>query len=295
MISREKYEWMVKYTPQTEWIERRGILLWLAFFFIELGAGLYFISIFFNSQWGMLIGWLICLVLGGGAHLLYLSRPLRFYRAVLKPQTSWISRGMIFVVLFAVIGIVHMALQQWAPEIGLLPLQVIMGIVSFVVVIYGGFAMNYVSALPIWNTALLPAIYAAVSLWGGAEILLGINLMTNQNVETAEFWVRILMVSFAFLLVLYLWSIRYRSNVAAEAIRRIVRGDLGLPFYLGVILIGLLYPFTVASLSFTLGIGVLSPGIIMAAIVCGSIGDLSMRYCILKSALYSPLVRVRAS
>ena len=267
MISREKYEWMVKYTPQTEWIERRGILLWLAFFFIELGAGLYFISIFFDSQWGMLIGWLICPILGGGTHLLFLGRPLRFYRAVLKPQTSWISRGLIFVFLFAVGGIVHLAFVQWAPQISLLPLQVIMGIVSFVVVIYGAFAMNYVSALPIWNTALLPAIYAAVSLWGGAELLLGINLMTNQDGEGAEFWARILMVAFAFFLALYLWSIRYRSNAASEAIRRIVQGDLVLPFYLGVILIGLIYPFTVAGLSFTLGIGVLSPSIIIAAIV----------------------------
>jgi formate-dependent nitrite reductase membrane component NrfD len=295
MISREKYEWMVKYTPQTEWIERRGILLWLAFFFIEFGAGLYFISIFFNSQWGMLIGWLICLVLGGGTHLLYLGRPLRFYRAVLRPHTSWISRGIIFVFLFAAIGIVQLALLQWAPQISLLPLQVIMGVVSFVVVIYGGFAMNYVSALPIWNTALLPAIYAAVSLWGGAELLLGINLITNQDVAGAEFWARILMVAFAFFLILYLWSIGYRSIAASEAIRRMVRGDLALPFYLGVILIGLIYPFTVAGLSFTLGIGMLSPGLIVAAILCGAIGDLSMRYCILKGALYAPLIPMRAS
>ena len=35
----EPYEWMSKYTPQTEWIVRRGIMLWLAFFFIELGDG----------------------------------------------------------------------------------------------------------------------------------------------------------------------------------------------------------------------------------------------------------------
>lgn len=291
MISREKYEWMVKYTPQTEWIERRGILLWLAFFFIELGAGLYLVSIFFDSLWGMFIGWLICLVLGGGSHLLYLGKPLRFYRTVLRPQTSWISRGIIFVFIFAAVGIVQLAFRQWVPESNLLPLQIIMGIISFLVVIYGGFAMNYVSALPAWNTALLPLIYSAASLWGGAELLLGINLMTNQGVEGAESWARILLVAFAFLLALYLWSIRYRSNAASEAIRRIVRGDLTLLFYLGVIFVGLIYPLTVAGLSFTLGIGVLSSGVIMAAIVCGCIGDLSMRYCILKGALYSPLIR----
>jgi hypothetical protein len=40
----QPYDWMVKYTPQSEWIERRGILLWLAFFFIELGAGMFFVA-----------------------------------------------------------------------------------------------------------------------------------------------------------------------------------------------------------------------------------------------------------
>lgn len=294
MISREKYEWMIKYTPQREWIERRGILLWLAFFFIELGAGLYFVSLFFNSWLGMLIGWFICLVLGGGTHFLYLGKPFRFYRAVLKPQTSWISRGLIFVFLFAVVGIVQLALLQLSSQSNLLVLQVLMGIISFLVVIYGGFAMNYVSALPIWNTALIPAIYTAASLWGGSELLLGINLVTNQHAEAAEFWARILMVSFAFLLVLYLWSIRYRSNVSTEAIKRIVKGDLAWLFYIGVVLIGLIFPFFVAGLSFTLGLGVLSPGIIMVAILCGAIGDLSMRYCILKGALYSPLIPTRA-
>jgi integrase len=35
---------MVYYTPQREWIEKGGIKLWLAFFFIELGAGMFFIG-----------------------------------------------------------------------------------------------------------------------------------------------------------------------------------------------------------------------------------------------------------
>ena len=80
MIQTRPYEVMTKNTPQREWIERRGILLWLAFFFIELGAGMFFVSSFFNNLWGLLIGWLICAVLGGGAHLLYLGHPFRFWR-----------------------------------------------------------------------------------------------------------------------------------------------------------------------------------------------------------------------
>ena len=101
-IQKRPYEWMVNYTPQTEWIEKRGILLWLAFFFIELGAGTFLISSLFNSLLGMIIGWLVCAVLGGGTHLLYLGHPLRFWRIYVSSgwKTSWISRGMYFVSLF---------------------------------------------------------------------------------------------------------------------------------------------------------------------------------------------------
>ncbi|MFC2068905.1 hypothetical protein ACFLTP_07880, partial [Chloroflexota bacterium] len=111
------YEWMVKYTPQTEWIERRGILLWLAFFFIELGAGVFFIASLFNNLLAMVIGWFVCGVVGGGFHLLYLGKPARFFRMVAKPQTSWISRGLIFVTMFLIFGLIHMGLVQWASSL----------------------------------------------------------------------------------------------------------------------------------------------------------------------------------
>jgi formate-dependent nitrite reductase membrane component NrfD len=292
MLSREKYEWMIKYTPQTEWIDGKGILLWLAFFFIELGAGLYFIANIFDSWTGMLVGWLICLVLGGGFHFIYLGKPFRVYRAFMKPQTSWISRGMIFIVFFALLGFIQLLSMQLAQANPLI-LTVLMGIVSFLELIYAAFAMSYVSALPIWNTPLIPAIYTVASIWGGIELLVGINLLSGEHAAEAESWARILMLFFAFLLVLYLFSIRYASNTAREAINRIIKGDLALLFYIGIVLIGLIIPFTVAGLSFTLGLGVLNPSIVIIAILCGLIGDLAMRYCIMKGALYTPLLPIR--
>jgi len=47
------YEWMVTYTPQTEWIEGRGLLLWLAFYTGGLGGGLYLVSSYYDSFPGM--------------------------------------------------------------------------------------------------------------------------------------------------------------------------------------------------------------------------------------------------
>ena len=43
------HEWMVKPMAQTEWIEGKGLLVWLAEVFSALGTGLYLVSLFFGS------------------------------------------------------------------------------------------------------------------------------------------------------------------------------------------------------------------------------------------------------
>ena len=55
MIQTRPYEFMASYTPQREWVEKGGVLLWLAFFFIELGAGTFIVASIIDSLTGMLI------------------------------------------------------------------------------------------------------------------------------------------------------------------------------------------------------------------------------------------------
>ena len=93
------YLWMTDFTPQKEWIDGKGVLLWLAFFFSEIGAGVYLVSLFFGSWFGCLAGWIGCAVLGGGFHVAYLGRPGRAWRSILRPgglkglRAQWIVRG----------------------------------------------------------------------------------------------------------------------------------------------------------------------------------------------------------
>ena len=226
------YEWMTNYTPQEEWIEGGGKLIWLALFFTELGAGLSFVSIFLKNPLGMLLGWFICLFLGGGSFLVHMGKPLRSFRSVLKPQTSWISRGVIFLTLFGAFGAANIVLYYLAPNWNLLPLQVIMGILCILVAIYAGILMSYVRAIPLWDTGLLPITYLAAGLWGGAELLLGIDLLTGVSIERVEPWIKVLLPSFALILVLYLMTVTSSSTTGLASVKRIVSGDLSqnLPF-----------------------------------------------------------------
>ncbi|MEE8412945.1 MAG: DmsC/YnfH family molybdoenzyme membrane anchor subunit [Dehalococcoidales bacterium] len=285
------YKWMVDYTPQTEWINGRGILLWLAFFFIELGAGVFFVASFFKSLEAMLIGWLICGVIGGGVHIMYLGHPFRFWRMIRKPGSSWISRGLIFVSIFLTLGLVHMALVQWASSS--VALVVVVDLFAFLTIVYGGFAMNSVNGIPLWNTALLPILYAVSGIWGGAGIALGVALGTGA-VSTLgvslEEWIRLLLISYIVLLIVYLISVRYTNPTGKVSVRRIIAGGYWPIMWFVVVLVGLVIPITVVAISFINGIETMPLFVLYFSILCELIGDITMRYLILKDGLYSPLI-----
>ena len=284
------YEWMAKPTPQEEWIEGGGKTIWLALFFTETGAGLFFVSIFFRNPLGMILGWVLCLVLGCGFFMLHMGHPLRAYRAILRPQSSWISRGGIFLSSFGALGALYIVLALLAPDRDFTVLKVITAILCVFVAIYAGMLMSYVRAIPLWNSGLLPMSYVVAGLWSGAEILLAIHLLTGAPIEQLELWIRILLPSFALVLLLYLISITSSSTIGWASVKRIIAGDLALHFYIGAVIIGLIFPIIVVLYSLSVGIASVAPLLLLAAIACGLIGDLTIRYCILKGALYSPVV-----
>ncbi len=293
MIQTRPFEFMTRYTPQREWIIGRGVLLWLAFFFIELGSGMLFVAALFNSLWGMLIGWLVCLILGGGLHLLYLGQPLRFYRAFLRPQSSWISRGMIFIALFAVLGILHIALAYWATSP--LVLLVIVEIVAFLVTIYGGFAMSYVNGIPLWNTALLPVLYVVAGFWGGAELALGVALASGTLSQTGpgiEELIRILLAAFILIVAAYLVSVRYGSKAGEVSVREIVAGRWWALFWIAVILLGVAFPLGVVSSAVVAGLETIPALLLGLSIFFELLGDVSLRYLILRNGFYNPLTPI---
>jgi formate-dependent nitrite reductase membrane component NrfD len=285
------FEWMVKPTPQKEWIERRGVLLWLAFFFIELGAGAFFVGTIFNSLEAMLAGWLVCGVIGGGIHILYLGHPFRFWRMVSRPGTSWISRGLIFVVLFLTSGFLYMMVVQSG---GASPvLMILSNLFAFLTIVYGGFAMNFVNGIALWNTALLPILYGVSGIWGGAGLALGIALASGR-VSTLgpslEEWIRLLLVAYAFILAVYLVSVRYTNPTGRLSVQGIIFGRFKALMWLVVVLFGLVLPMAVVAISFNTGIENMPAGVLYFSILCELLGDLTLRYLILKGGLYTPLI-----
>jgi sulfite dehydrogenase (quinone) subunit SoeC len=288
----ETYDWMVKYTPQVEWVRRRGVLLWLAFFFIELGAGAFFVSSILTNLPGLVAGWCVCAFLGGGLHLLYLGRPGRFWRMLASSgwRTSWISRGLIFVSLFLLVGLISLLLT--ALDGRSVPLVVIADIFAFLTVVYGGFAMNYINGIPLWNSALLPVLFLISGLWGGSELAFGISLGRADAAlgSSLEVWIRILLLGFLVLVPVYLISVRYISPAGQASVKKITVGEWSKLFWGGVVFLGMLIPLAAVIGSLVSGTGGLPSGFYYAAIACGLAGDLVLRNLILRCGLYSPLI-----
>ena len=187
-----------------------------------------------------------------------------------------------------------MALAQWAaPSTGLL---IAASVLAFGSVIYVGFVMSYISAIPLWNTALLPVLYAVLGIWGGLGITLMTMLATGTTVAVAsiEMWSRIFLIAFIFIVFIYLFAIRYQvasapNSAGKTSVREIVVGKWAPLFWVLVVLLAMALPLGVALSSWIGGL-VIPIVILYIAIIFELLGDLALRYTILRNGLHAPLL-----
>jgi formate-dependent nitrite reductase membrane component NrfD len=290
MATMQIHQWMINYTRQTEWIDRRGLFLWIAFYAGGLGGGLYLVSLFFNNLWGMFIGWLIVGVIKGSTHLIFLGRPLRAWRIVFRPTSSWISRGILFVLSFVLFAAVQMALTHWAPGSVLeIIFKVLAGAAALAVATYTGFVLNSVKAVPFWNSRLLPVMFVLCGILGGFGLSVVIALSGGGvNLNTAETGARWLLIINAFLIGIYLWMAANREATGKKSVLEQIRGNLAPFFWIGIVILGIIVPLGVALITHLAG--EISASLLLTGVVCEIIGGLVLRYCVLKAGAYKPLV-----
>jgi formate-dependent nitrite reductase membrane component NrfD len=286
----EIHEWMVGYTRQTEWIDRRGIFLWIAFYAGGLGGGLYLVSLYFDSLWGIFVSWLIIAVIKGGAHLVFLGKPLRFWRIVFRPGSSWLARGIIFVLAFVVFAAVQLALSFWLPGTAAETVfKVLAGIAALGITVYTGFVLNTVKAVPFWNSALLPLLFVLCGFMGGFGLSVVIALSAGGiDLAIAETGSRWLIVANALVIAVYLLAAAGRETTGKQSVLEQVRGNLAPMFWVGVVVLGIIVPLAIAfGSSFA---GDVSSALLVTGVVCEMAGGLALRYCVLKAGAYKPLV-----
>ncbi len=299
------HEWMVKPMHQTEWIEGKGIMVWLAEVFSALGSGLFLVALFFNSWWGALFGYLMILLFKFPLHLFYLGRPLRFWRAF-PPfstawKTSWMARGVVFTALFVGFGAVQLVLS------GLIDFEVVSGTAAsavnvldyifmvlsgiFIVLtgIYCGFAMSFCKSVPFWNTGLLPIVFLIMGVADGLALQHAVGLVTGGiDVAAIESATRILLIVNAVLILTYLINANYQSTTAELSVKELIVGRVAWVFWVGIVLLGIIVPLAVSIATFW--VGEASMGLLVFAIVCHTIGAFALKYGVLKVGIYRPIL-----
>lgn len=278
------------YRPQREWIEGRGVLIVVAHFLSGVGAGAWLLSTGLGYADGAWLG-LICVgVLSGVAHLAFLGRPERFWRIVRRPHASWISRGIWSIGVFLAAG---GALALLAPSGALrLALTGLAAAGALGVLLYEGFVYAASIAIPFWRTPLLPLLYVAYGIRGGAALLLvaaaaGGGGFDVEALEAIKLWV---VASTGLLIALLLVAARSRGGAAQEAMRRLVAGQISPAFYGGTLLLGIVVPI---ALGLARSFGVAGLAMLAAIGVASLVGDFYVKYCIVKAGVYVPTVGAR--
>jgi formate-dependent nitrite reductase membrane component NrfD len=278
----KSYEWMVTYTPQTDWIKGGGVVVWLSFFTGIFGSGAYLASLYFNNLTGMVLSWLIIVVIKGGLHVAHTKRPLRLWRMVLKVRTSWIARGTVFTACTALFGAVQIILTYHVPgTTAEFMFKVLAGIAVFTVMIYAGFTINYISGIPFWNSSLLPVTLMSWGVLGGLA-LLSVIAPDEAVTDAVTAVSRIVLIVTIVLTAIYLWNALYAGDASKESMKEMVRGVL---FWIGVVLIGFIIPLIIMFSGSAVG-----ASSAVAFLVCEIIGSLAFTYSVFKVGVYRPLI-----
>jgi len=217
-----------------------------AFFFGELGAGLFLISLYFGFVPGMVLG-LLCTGVGKPYyHMSHMGVPMKSWRAILRPDRSWISRGLMGIVVFVPCGalVVLDALFGWSGG-GMLGklVQFVAVAAALLVMTYQGFAMSHSSAIALWNSGLMPVASLVYALTSGAAVTLALNLFFKGIDPLLISNVLIALVGVTLLVLLSLLHATYHGTVGArQSLELLTRGRFAKPFLSVVFGAGVVLP-----------------------------------------------------
>lgn len=279
---------------------RDGALL-LALFLGGIGAGQFVVSTwFFDYTTSAMIGLVFVAVGKTVAHLIYLGRPSRFYRLFARPQSSWISRGLISMVFLVIFGAAYLAPEYgfdwlpWADDTTLAQIILAIAIVSaFVVMIYDGFVLNSCKSISSWHTMLLPVIFFTYALAGGVAMTALTTLADDSASLSTDTMITLdlfLLSAMFALIIFYIMNLAASDLTAKESLRRLIMSKTSI-FFIGLAIIaGLLLPLALAVLHQEVAVEeALASAMLALSALLELAGDISVRHSILRAGLHMPV------
>jgi formate-dependent nitrite reductase membrane component NrfD len=281
------------YRPQRVWAEGRAVALVAAHFLSGAGAGAWLLGLLLDLRLVLALG-LAAVILGGVVHLGFLGHPERAWKMMMRPQSSWISRGLWSMIVFVPTAGLYLAAAYGAWDRGS-AFAIVMLVLSLLgmagIFLYKGFVYAVSRAVPLWHSPLLPVTYIAVGLRGGAALsLIGLAFVAPDSTgHGAQTWWLAATAAMIFLFILELADARSDSTLS-RSLGVLTRGSLAWVFFVGVILLGIVVPAAAVIASYPASIG--AAGLLVAGIA-SLIGDLAYKYCMNTAGTYMPLLQAR--
>jgi formate-dependent nitrite reductase membrane component NrfD len=286
---RQEFAWMLRPTAHETWVSGKGIIVWFSFAFGLIGAGSYLVSLFFGSLAGLIASWAIVTALKNLAHLLHAKRPIRMWRMVLRPGTSWLARGTIVTALFSGFGFIQLLLTGFVPGTAVETVfKVIAGLLAVGIIVYEGCALGSTRSVPFWNNGIVPVVFMLWAVTTGFGFVLAVNRGGGHSLAVAQAGAG-LSAAVLVCMALYLWGARQAGGAAAASAAEVLAGSLALTFWVLVALVGAVAPGAVLLYSIV-NDSVVSLGAAIVIFICQVVGSATFVYCVLRAGKYRPVV-----
>jgi protein NrfD len=277
-------------------------------------AGLVFLAVLLRGtgvvdQPTSLLG--IWIALGAGlAALVFLFGHLgprsrwRVVYVLQRPRTSWTARGATIVTILVFLEAV--VLLPTLPGLSGLPWSegttggsfLRGGILVFAVAFmaYSGLVLSSWNSIAFWNTPALPILFVSNSFLCGMAALLVIVLAVDAGAGLAARalysslypYLLALLLANAFMLLVYLWGMSTATLPARESVRRLLRGQHRLSFWIGTVGLGLAFPLggIAVAIGTQLGADVAGRMLLLAVCLAIHVGGLMLRDNVLRVGIY---------
>lgn len=151
---------------------------------------------------------------------------------------------------------------------------------------YSGFVISYVSCIKFWHSAIMPVLFIVAGVTCGTGILMVIySIMGPMQFSTIRSFSLYILPANIIIVALHLWISTYNSSTAKNSVKTIVNGSLAWIFWPVVVRIGSIVPMAIVLVSDASSQSLL---IINALFIL--VGNLALRYTILKAGMYPSLL-----
>ena len=201
-------------------------------------------------KWGRII---VPVLLGVGLLMLMLDaeaglkNPLRFFGLVNNPE-SVMTIGVYIICVFMPIALVVAALEFFGKNVPR-ALDIAGDVGAVCLAGYTGFLLGDSLGVPFWHNSVLPALFIVSALTSGMAMVALIGIFAEREEYEKMGILRPIHVVLALLeivLIIAMLAIAAGKGAAgAASVSTIMSGSLAVPFWLGIIVIGLLMPLAI--------------------------------------------------